>query len=71
MYGILKLGNNLWHGLLAGLSGVGGAIADAWAGIWNGICDVFASTCEWLEKQWVKFSTVFDSSQATDASVRM
>ena len=70
VYGILKLGNNLWHGLLAGLSGIGGAIADAWAGIWNGICDVFASTCEWLEKQWVKFSTVFDSSQATDAALK-
>ena len=70
VYGILKLGNNLWHGLLAGLSGVGGAIADAWAGIWNGICDVFSRTCEWLEKQWVKFSTVFDSSQATDAALK-
>ena len=70
VYGILKLGNNLWHGLLAGLSGIGGAIADAWAGIWNGICDVFASTCEWLEKQWVKFSTVFDSSQVTDAALK-
>ena len=70
VYGILKLGNHLWHGLLAGLSGIGGAIADAWAGIWNGICDVFASTCEWLEKQWVKFSTVFDSSQATDAALK-
>ncbi len=70
VYGILKLGNNLWYGLLAGLAGIGGAIADAWAGIWNGICDVFASTCEWLEKQWVKFSTVFDSSQVTDAALK-
>ena len=70
VYGILKLGNNLWHGLLAGLSGIGGAIADAWAGIWNGICDVFASTCEWLEKQWVKFKGVFDSGDTVDAALK-
>ena len=70
VYGILKLGNNLWHGLLAGLAGIGGAIADAWAGIWNGICDVFASTCEWLEKQWVKFKGVFDSGDTVDAALK-
>jgi TP901 family phage tail tape measure protein len=70
VYGILKLGNSLWYGLLTGLDSVGDAIADAWAGIWNGICNVFASTCEWLEKQWMKLATVFDSGEVTDAALR-
>ncbi|HOQ61752.1 MAG TPA: phage tail tape measure protein, partial [Vicinamibacterales bacterium] len=70
VYGILKLGNNLWYGLLTGLTHIGDGIADAWAGIWNGIVDVFQSTCEWLEKQWVKFKGVFDSGDAVDAALR-
>ena len=70
VYGILKLGNNLWYGLLTGLYSVGDAIADAWAGIWNGIVDVFESTCKWIEKQWVKLATVFDSSNVTDAALQ-
>jgi len=70
VYGILKLGNNLWYGLLTGLYHIGDAIADAWAGIWNGVVDVFQSTCEWLEKQWVKFKGVFDSNDAVNAALR-
>jgi len=70
VFGILKLGNNLWYGLLTGLNSVGDAIADAWAGIWNGICNVFSSTCEWLEKQWYRLATVFDSGEATDAALK-
>ena len=70
VYGILKLGNNLWYGLLTGLTHIGDGIADAWAGIWNGIVDVFQSTCEWLEKQWVKFKGVFDSGDAVNAALR-
>ena len=70
VYGILKLGNNLWYGLLTGLYHIGDAIADAWAGIWNGVVDVFQSTCEWLERQWVKFKGVFDSNDAVNAALR-
>lgn len=70
VFGILKLGNNLWYGLLTGLNSIADAIADAWAGIWNGICNVFASTCEWLEKQWYRLATVFDSGEVTDAALR-
>ena len=70
VFGILKLGNNLWYGLLTGLNSVGDAIADAWAGIWNGICNVFSSTCEWLEKQWYRLATVFDSGEVTDAALK-
>ncbi len=70
VYGILKLGNNLWYGLLTGLQHVGDALADAWAGIWNGIVDTFESTCKWIEKQWYKLATVFDSKQVTDAALQ-
>lgn len=70
VYGILKLGNSLWYGLLTGLYSAGDAIADAWAGIWNGICDVFSSTCAWLEKQWMRLATVFDSKEVTSAALQ-
>ena len=70
VYGILKTGHNLWYGLLTGLHHAGDAIADAWAGIWNGICDVFSRTCEWLERQWVRFKGVFDSGEAVDAALQ-
>ncbi|MGN0880120.1 MAG: phage tail tape measure protein [Oligosphaeraceae bacterium] len=69
VYGILKLGNNLWYGLLTGLTHIGDGIADAWAGIWNGVVDVFQSTCEWLERQWVKFKGVFDGNDAVNAAL--
>ncbi len=70
VFGILKLGNSLWHGLLTGLYAAGDAIADTWAGIWNGICDAFMATCEWLEKQWMRIATIFDGGDVTDAALK-
>ena len=31
---------------------------------------MFESTCKWIEKQWVKLATVFDSSNVTDAALQ-
>lgn len=71
VYSILKLGNNLWYGLLMGLKQIGDAMADAWQFIWNGIVNTFSATCEWLEKQWVKFKGVFDSDAEVNAALRV
>lgn len=71
VYSLLKLGNNLWYGLLMGLKQIGDAMADAWSYIWNGIVNTFAATCEWLEKQWVKFKGVFDSDAQVNAALRL
>ena len=71
VYSILKLGNNLWYGLLMGLKQIGDAMADAWQFIWNGIVNTFSTTCEWLEKQWVKFRGVFDSDAEVNAALRV
>lgn len=38
---ILKLGNNLWYGLLVGLKYIGNAMQKAWNYIWDGIVSAF------------------------------
>lgn len=68
VYGLLKTANNLWYGLLTGLTHIGDAIADAWSGIWDGICGRFADTCRWLEKKWVQLKGVFDSADEIQAA---
>ena len=69
VYSILKLGNNLWYGLLTGLKQVGDAIADAWSFIWDGVIGAFESTIAAIKKNWVRFKGAFDWSIDVDAEV--
>ena len=61
IYSILKLGNNLWYGLIMGLKQAGDAIADAWSFIWDGVIGAFESTIGYLKKKWIQFKGFFDS----------
>ncbi|MGE4300665.1 MAG: phage tail tape measure protein [Victivallaceae bacterium] len=69
VYSILKLGNNLWYGLLTGLKQIGDAIADAWSFIWDGVIGSFESTVGYLKKKWIEFKGFFDSDVDVDAEV--
>jgi len=69
VYSILKLGNNLWYGLLMGLKQIGDAIADAWSFIWDGVIGSFESTVGYLKKKWIEFKGFFDSDVDVDAEI--
>ena len=69
IYSLLKLGNNLWYGLLMGMKQVGDAIADAWSFIWDGVIGAFESTVAWLKKKWIQFKGFFDSDVDVDAEI--
>lgn len=69
VYSILKLGNNLWYGLLTGLKQIGDAIADAWSFIWDGVIGSFESTVGYLKKKWIEFKGFFDSDVDVDAEI--
>ncbi|OQA79897.1 MAG: Phage-related minor tail protein [Lentisphaerae bacterium ADurb.Bin242] len=69
IYSILKLGNNLWYGLLMGLKQVGDAIADAWSFLWDGVIGAFESTVGYLKKKWIEFKGFFDSDVNVDAEI--
>lgn len=70
VYSILKLGNNLWYGLLMGLQQVGDGIADAWSFIWDGVIGAFESTVAYLKKKWIEFKGFFDSDVNVDAEIK-
>ena len=65
-----KLGNNLWYGLLIGLKAIGNGIANTWDAIWNGILGAFESTIAYMQKQWVKFRSIFEGGIDVDAEIR-
>ena len=69
VYSLLKLGNNLWYGLLVGLKHIGDGISDAWSYIWNGVIGAFESTIAWLKKKWIQFKGFFDSDVDVDAEI--
>lgn len=69
VYSILKLGTDLWYGLLIGLKTIGNAIADAWGVIWNGIINVFEKTVLELQKAWIRTKGFFDSQADVDAEI--
>ena len=69
VYSILKLGNNLWYGLLTGLKQIGDAMMDAWAVIWDGIVAVFEQTVLELQKAWIRTKGLFDSKEKVDAEI--
>ena len=69
VYSILKLGNNLWYGLLTGLKQIGDAMMDAWAVIWDGIVAVFEKTVLELQKAWIRTKGLFDSKEKVDAEI--
>jgi len=69
VYSLLKLGNNLWYGLLTGLREIGDAIADTWSFLWNGIVSSFESTIAWLQKRWIAFKGFFDGDVNVEAQI--
>lgn len=69
VYGILKLGNNLWYGLLYGLKSIGNAIADAWFILWKGIVDGFEWTILQIKKGWIKTKGIFQSDKEVEAAL--
>ena len=69
VYSILKLGNNLWYGLLMGLEQIGDAIANAWNFLWDGVIGAFESTVAYLKKKWIQFKGFFDSDVNVDAEI--
>ena len=71
VYSILKLGNNLWYGLLMGLKQIGDAMADAWSFLWDGIVDVFEATVLELQKAWIKTKGLFSSEAEVNAQIRV
>jgi len=71
VYSILKLGNNLWYGLLMGLKQIGDAMADAWGFLWDGIVDVFEKTVLELRKAWIRTKGLFSSEDEVNAQIRV
>ena len=69
VYSILKLGNNLWYGLLMGLKQIGDAMQDAWSFIWNGIVTTFEKTVLELQKAWIRTKGLFDSEDEVNAEI--
>lgn len=69
VYSLLKLGNDLWYGLLMGLKQIGDGIADAWDFIWDGVIGAFESTVGYLKKKWIQFKGFFDSDVDVDAEI--
>lgn len=71
VYSILKLGNNLWYGLLMGLRQIGDALADAWNFLWDGIVDAFEATVLELQKAWIRTKGLFSSEDEVNAQIRV
>jgi len=71
VYSILKLGNNLWYGLLMGLRQIGDALADAWNFLWDGIVDAFEATVLELQKAWIRTKGLFSSDDEVNAEIRV
>ena len=69
IYGTLKLGNNLWYGLLYGLKTIGNAIADAWFYLWNGIVSAFEKTVLEIKKGWIRTKGIFSSDEEVEAEI--
>lgn len=67
---ILKLGNNMWYGLLIGLKAVGNGIANAWDALWNGVIGAFEKTVGTMKKKWIQFKGFFDSDEEIEAKIR-
>lgn len=70
IFGLLKLGNDLWFGLRLGLLKAGVAIADAWTSIWGGIVESFYTTIKEIEKAWIKLKGTFDSEEEVNARIQ-
>jgi TP901 family phage tail tape measure protein len=70
IFSLLKLGNTLWTGLLAGFRQIGDAIADTWGFLWNGIVNSFASTIAWLQKRWIEFKGFFADDVDVQAEIK-
>lgn len=70
VFSLLQVANTLWYGLIIGLNDIGSGIAETWQGIWDSIVDIFSSTCEFLEKQWVKFKGIFDDSETVGGALK-
>ena len=71
IFGILKLGNNLWFGLRMGLLRAGVAIANTWTSIWGGIVDAFDKVILEITKAWLKLEGVFDSDEVVNERIRI
>jgi hypothetical protein len=69
VYSILRLGNNLWYGLLYGLKTIGNAMKTAWSVLWNGIVDTFETTVLELRKAWIRTKGLFDSEAEVNAQI--
>jgi len=69
VYSILRLGNNLWYGLLYGLKNIGNAMRSAWSVLWNGIVDTFETTVLELRKAWIRTKGLFDSEAEVNAQI--
>ena len=69
VYSILKLGNNLWYGLLYGLKTIGNAMQDAWSFIWNNIVAAFEKTVLEIQKAWIRTKGIFDSEEEVNAEI--
>ena len=66
---ILKLGNNLWYGLLVGLKYIGNAMQKAWNYIWDGIVSAFEKTVLEIQKAWIRTKGLFDSEEEVNAEI--
>ena len=69
VYSILKLGSNLWYGLLTGLKQIGDAMQDAWSFIWDGIVSTFEKTVLELQKAWIRTKGLFNSEDEVNAEI--
>ena len=69
VYSILRLGNDLWYGLLYGLKSIGNAMQDAWSYLWNGIVTAFEKTVLEIRKMWIRTKGIFDSDEEVEAEI--
>ena len=69
VYSILKIADNLWFGLLAGLRQIGDGIADAWSFIWNGVVGSFETAVAQLKRTWIELKGFFDGGLDVDAEI--
>ena len=68
-YGILKVANDLWYGLLIGLKTIANGIATAWGELWDGIIDAFMVTLAIIKRNWLRFKGFFKSDAEIDAEI--
>jgi len=71
VYSLIKTGNDLWYGLLAGLKQIGNAIQDSWDFIWNGVVAAFEKTLLELQKAWIRTKGFFDSEEEVNAEINV